>query len=134
MTEYEVEHVMPADAEVVFQVAADTQRMGTWLLAEVDDAGPNRLHLSGELDGRLVDETGLISVRPEQLRIEWGSESDGDYAGWLQVSHAGPGASSVTMHLSFLGDQPEAVGHPEQVEAQMSAALDRLAEQVRERS
>jgi hypothetical protein len=134
MTEYEVERAMPAGADIVFEVAADTEHMGSWLLAEVSDAGPNRLHLEGELDGRHVDETGVVGVRAEQLRIEWGSEGGADYAGWLQVNQAGPGASSVTMHLSFLGDQPEAAGHPEQVEAQMSAALDRLADRVRERS
>jgi polyketide cyclase/dehydrase/lipid transport protein len=130
MTEYEVERGMPADAEIVFDIAADVERMDAWLPAHLTGAGPNRVHLSGDLDGRHVEETGVIGVRRDQLRIEWGSEDGGDYAGWLQVAHAGAGASSVTMHLSFLGDLPEASGpHPE-VEAQMDDALRRLADQV----
>jgi len=130
MAEYEVEHGMPADAEVVFDVAADLERLDAWLPADVTGAGPNRLRVSGEMDGRKVDETGLIGVRPEQLRLEWGSEDDADYAGWLQVQHAGAGASSVTMHLSFFGDQPENRGHQDRVETEMRDALDRLAELV----
>jgi hypothetical protein len=134
MTEYEVEHGMPADAEVVFDIAADLQTMGSWLPAAVTEAGPNRLQVTGELDGRQVDATGLVGVRTEQLRLEWGSAGDGDYAGWLQVFHAGAGASSVVMHLSFLGDQPEAGSHAPQVQVQMSEALRGLAEQVQARA
>jgi hypothetical protein len=66
----------------------------------------------------------------EQLRLEWGSEKNADYAGWLQLAHGAPGASSATMHLSFFGHQPENRGHQETVEDQMRAALDRLAAQV----
>src|SRR5215475_3047505 len=127
MAEYEVERGMPADAEIVFDIAADVDRMDTWLPAHLTGAGPNRVHLTGDLDGRHVEETGVIGVHRDQLRIEWGSEDDGDYAGWLQVAHSGADASSVTMHLSFFGDLLEANGpHPE-VEAQMDDALRHLA-------
>jgi uncharacterized protein YndB with AHSA1/START domain len=130
MAEYEVELGMPADAEIVFDVASDLDRLDSWLPAEVTGEGPNRVHVAGELDGRQVDETGLIDVRKEHLRLEWGSESDADYAGWLQVSHAGSGASSATLHLSFFGGQPENRGHQQGVEKEIEAALRRLADQV----
>ena len=69
------------------------------------------------------------TVRPEQLRLEWGSENSPDYAGWLQVEHAEPGHSSVVMHLSFLGDQPETRSHGDaagQVRGWLDDALGRL--------
>jgi hypothetical protein len=121
---------MPAEAEIVFDVASDVDLMRSWLTADVTDAGPNRLHIAGELDGRPVDRIGLIGIRPDQLRIEWGSEDDDSYAGWLQVAHGGAGASSVTIHLSFLGDQPEARGQQQQVETEIDGALQRLADHV----
>jgi hypothetical protein len=76
-----------------------------------------------------VHADGLVGVRPEQLRLEWGSEDSPDYAGWLQVEHAEPGHSSVVMHLSFLGDQPETRSHgdaPGQVRGWLDDALGRL--------
>jgi len=130
MAEYEVEQGMPAPAEIAFDVASDISQLGSWLPAQVTGEGPNRLHVSGELDGRPVDQTGLFDVRKEQLRLEWGSEANGDYAGWLQVSHAGAGASSATMHLSFFGHQPENRGHQDSVEQAMQEALRHLAERV----
>jgi hypothetical protein len=57
---------------------------------------------------RGVDAEGTVRVQPDQLRVEWGHAPD--YAGWLQVEHAEGDRSTVLLHLSFLGDQPETRG------------------------
>jgi hypothetical protein len=73
-----------------------------------------------------------VQVRPEQLRVEWGHAPD--YAGWLQVEHADPGRSSVVLHLSFLGDQPETHGGApaEEVRRWLDDSLGRLERLVAE--
>ena len=86
---------MPADADTVFAVVSDLDRLSEWM------PGPVDVQPSGEGEG-------TVQVRPEQLRVEWGHAPD--YAGWLQVEHAAPGRSSVVLHLSFLGHQPETHG------------------------
>ena len=85
--------------------------------------------MHADVEPRGVHADGLVGVRPEQLRLEWGSEDSPDYAGWLQVHHAEPGHSSVMMHLSFLGNQPETRGHgnaADEVRAWLDDALGRL--------
>lgn len=134
MAEYEASRSMPATAEVVFDVAGDVEHMGRWLPATIEvtptDTG---VHVEGEAGGRRYSAEGLFRSRPEQLRLEWGSESDA-YAGWLQVSDAAAGASEVTLHLSFLGDQPQTRGEGgEDVKRGIEEALDRLADLVGQR-
>jgi uncharacterized protein YndB with AHSA1/START domain len=111
MTEFEAERGMPADAEVVFGLVADLDNLNEWLPTPVDvrPTGDGEVH--AHVEPRHVDVDGLVRVRPEQLRVEWGSEASPDYAGWLQVEHANPGRSSVVLHLSFLGEQPETRPH-----------------------
>src|SRR6185437_11626515 len=102
MAEFEAERRMPADAEQVFAIVGDLDRLAEWMPAPIGvrPTGDGEVH--ADVEPRNVHADGLVGVRPEQLRVEWGSEDTPDYAGWLQVEHAEPGRSSVVMHLSFL--------------------------------
>ena len=129
MAEFESERDMPADADTVFAVVADLERLPEWM------PPPVGVRPTGEADGvhadvepRGVHAEGMVRVRPEQLRVEWGGEANPDYVGWLQVMHADPHRSSVTLHLSFLGHQPETHAGPEaaQVQRWIEDALTRL--------
>lgn len=127
---------MPAEAEVVFDVMADVNRMEEWLptTVDVEEAGPDLVHVSGEAGGRTYDSEGLFRAQPDQLRIEWGSHGP-DYAGWAQVYHGGAGSSEVNLHLSFLGDQAQANGGDaaEKTRQEMREALERLEQLVARR-
>ena len=133
MAEFEAERRMPADAEAVFRIVGDLKRLPEWMPEPIgvrptgDVGDPTPVH--ADVASRDVHADGLVGVRPEQLRVEWGSEDSPDYAGWLQVFHAEPGHSSVTMHLSFLGDQPETRRHghaADEVRAWLEESLARL--------
>lgn len=128
---------MPAGAERVFAVVSDVEHLDRWLPGAVS------VHPSG---GQAVDVevrdtdgehqgTGTLGVHPDQLRMEWGRRGSADYTGWLQVAHADGDRSSVTLHLSFLGDQPQAHGGDAagDVDRQLDDALDRLARLVVDR-
>lgn len=134
MAEYESARPMPAEAEVVFDVAADVDLMDRWLPSTmvVEPAGPNVVHVEADVAGQHHDTEGLFRARPDQLRLEWGSRDTPDYAGWLQVAHGDTGTSEATLHLSFLGDQPPAHGGAaaDQVRAAMDDALRDLERQV----
>jgi uncharacterized protein YndB with AHSA1/START domain len=137
MTEFEAERTMPAGAQDVFAVVSDLDRLPQWLPHEVAVRPTDDGEVRAEVEQRDVDGRGLVRVRPEQLRVEWGAEHSPDYTGWLQVEHADPGRSSVLLHLSFLGHQPETRPHGharEEVEQWLNASLDRLAELVEGRS
>ena len=129
MAEFEAERRMPAEADAVFAIVGDLNRLPEWMPAPIGvrPTGDGEVH--ADVDARDVHADGLVGVRPEQLRLEWGSENSPDYAGWLQVQHAEAGHSSVTMHLSFLGDQPETRRHghaADEVREWLDDALARL--------
>ncbi|GGZ91839.1 SRPBCC family protein [Streptomyces echinoruber] len=129
MAEYERSRTMPARPEQVFDQAADMDRLGAWL--------PDELHVrTGEPPAVTVheDRTGhdtaaLLRAERDQMRLEWGTRDQGAYAGWLQVSGIGSGASEVTVHLSFF-DEDHDPGERAAREA-LDAGLRRLEEQVR---
>ena len=127
---------MPADAEIVFDVISDVNRMQRWLptAMDVETAGPDRVHVTGGEGDVHYDTEGLFRAQKDQLRIEWGSEGP-DYAGWAQVYHSGAGSSEVNLHLSFFGDQPMAHegAAAEQIRQGMREALARLEEEVKSR-
>jgi len=86
MAEFEAERRMPAEAEQVFAVVGDLDRLSEWMPAPIGvrPTGDGEVH--ADVEPRNVHADGLVGVRPEQLRVEWGSEDSADYAGWLQVS------------------------------------------------
>ncbi|OZM83621.1 SRPBCC family protein [Pseudonocardia sp. MH-G8] len=133
MAEFEAERRMTADAERVFAVVSDLDQLSAWLPVPVDvrPTGDGEVH--ADVPERGVEAEGTVRVRAEQLRVEWGHAPD--YAGWLQVEHADPGRSSVVLHLSFLGDQPEAHGGApaEEVQRWLDDALTRLERLVSHR-
>lgn len=137
MAEYEASRGMPAEAEIVFDVAADVERMERWLptTVAVRSAGPDVVRVAGDSDGRHYEAEGLFRAEKDQLRLEWGSRDTGDYAGWLQIYHGAAGSSEANLHLSFFAHQKQA--HPgaeaDALRAEMDEALRRLAEEVTRR-
>ena len=129
MAEFEADRRMPAEAEAVFAIVGDLDRLPEWMPEPIGVRATGDGEVHADVAPRDVHADGLVGVRPEQLRLEWGSENSPDYAGWLQVQHAEPGHSSVTLHLSFLGDQPETRPHgraADEVRAWLDDALSRL--------
>jgi uncharacterized protein YndB with AHSA1/START domain len=135
--EYEESRRMPAPADVVFDIMSDLDTMQRWLptTMEVEDAGPDRVHVEGDTGGQHYATDGLFRAEKDQLRMEWGSEGP-DYAGWAQVYHEGDDASEVNLHLSFFGDQPEAHRGTaaDRTRQGMQEALQRLEDEVRRRA
>jgi hypothetical protein len=79
-----------------------------------------------DVPARGVAAEGTVRVQPDQLRVEWAHAPE--YAGWLQVEHAEGERSTVLLHLSFLGDQPETHGGApaDEVRRWLDDALARL--------
>ncbi|MFG3109635.1 SRPBCC family protein [Streptomyces tendae] len=132
MTEYERSRTMPAQPEQVFDQAANVGQLETWL--------PRDLHVEPEEPPAVTvhedrtdqDTSALLSARPEQMRLEWGTREQGSYSGWLQVAGLDSGASEVTVHLSFF-DEGHDPGRRTVTEA-LDGSLRRLEDQVRMRT
>ncbi|MET9776526.1 SRPBCC family protein [Streptomyces sp. NPDC006367] len=128
MTEYERSRTMPAQPEQVFDQVADVGRLDTWLPRDlhVEAGEPPAVTVHEDRGGH--DTSALLSARPEQMRLEWGTRDQGSYAGWLQVAGLDGGTSEVTVHLSFFDDSHDP-GERAVAEA-LDTSLRRLEEQV----
>lgn len=108
MAEFEAERGIPAAAERVFAVVSDLDRLPDWMPSPVDVRPTGASGVHADVPERGVDAEGTVRVQPEQLRMEWAHAPE--YAGWLQVEHAEGERSTVLLHLSFRGNQPETRG------------------------
>jgi uncharacterized protein YndB with AHSA1/START domain len=129
MTEYERSRTLPARPERVFDQVADVGRLDTWLPRDlhVETEEPPAVTVHEDRAGH--DTAALLSARPEQMRLEWGTRDQGSYAGWLQVAGLDGGTSEVTVHLSFFDDSHDPGGRT--VTEALDTSLRRLEEQVR---
>ncbi|QPP09676.1 SRPBCC family protein [Streptomyces bathyalis] len=132
MSEHERSRTVAAPPEDVFAQAGDLGQIDAWLPRDlhVRREDPPAVTVHDDSTGR--DAPALLKARPDQLRLEWSTRDGGSYAGWLQVEGIDGGASSVTVHLSFLDE-----GHAppdNEVTVALDESLDRLAEQVRVRA
>lgn len=134
--EYEASKAMPAGKQTAYAVAADLDRMASWLPTTFEVAlnRDGTVHVEGEADGHPYAADGLLGARDQQLRLEWGSDEDGRYAGWLQFTGIEDDASEAVLHLSFLGDQPQAHQRDPEMQRGLEEALERLAQAVAERT
>jgi uncharacterized protein YndB with AHSA1/START domain len=127
MSEHEVSRVLSAPSAAAFAVAADLERLPEWLPTVQVTAGDvdGEVRVAGESKDGPYESEGVWRPQPDQLRVEWGSESRGEperYAGWLQVADSGTDSSEVTIHLSFFDDS-----EPTEIEPALESCLEALA-------
>ncbi|MEU0445715.1 SRPBCC family protein [Streptomyces tendae] len=132
MTEYERSRTMPAQPEQVFDQAANVGQLETWLPRDLHVETDEPPAVTVHEDRTDQDTSALLSARPEQMRLEWGTREQGSYAGWLQVAGLDSGASEVTVHLSFF-DEGHDPGRRTVTDA-LDGSLRRLEDQVRMRT
>lgn len=129
MTEYERSRTMPALPEHVFDQAANVDQMDQWLPAELHVRAEELPAVTVHEDGAAQDTAALLSVRKEQMRLEWGTRDDGAYAGWLQVTGLDAGPTEVTAHVSFFAEEHDPGAQA--VNDALDRSLERLEDQVR---
>ncbi|BCL78056.1 SRPBCC family protein [Ktedonobacteria bacterium brp13] len=61
-----------------------------------------RVRVEGEAKGHKYNSDGYFRVDKARHRMEWGSDGEQKYSGWLQITPLPQGnASEVTVHLTF---------------------------------
>ncbi|MFO7276396.1 MAG: SRPBCC family protein [Pseudomonadota bacterium] len=102
MSEYEHAVTVRAPADKVFEFVSNVENLPHYL-PTVDSAEPQpgeRVRVRGRVQGRSYDSDGYYRVNAAKRRMEWGSDGENQYRGWLTVE--GDGATSnVRVHLSF---------------------------------
>ncbi|WP_199430093.1 SRPBCC family protein [Qaidamihabitans albus] len=141
MAEFEHQREISADPQAVFEVATSMRTLSSWAPegVEVEQADtPGKLHAWVSSGSEIYDAEGFVSVDRDERRLEWGGTGDEGYDGWLQIDpdeRDSERHSIATMHLTFAGEQPEALGgeFTEEADRRIEQSLDRLAALVAER-
>lgn len=134
MAEYEATGGMPADSAVVFGVASDPALMDRWLphALWVRRTGPGTVEAGGEAVPGGGSHQGLVRVRNDQLRVEWGGRDNPEYSGSLQVADAESGTSEVTVHISLMDEPVKETSREraDEVRGMLDESLSRLRAEV----
>jgi len=103
MAEYEKTLRIQADQDSIFDFVSDVTNMPKYLPTthQAELNGEDHVRVKGEVRGHQYDSDGFFKVDPVEYHMEWGSDGENQYRGWLSVEDAGEGSSDVTVHLSF---------------------------------
>ena len=102
MAEYEHSLTVQARADEVFGFVSDISNLPKYLPTthHAEAQGGERVRVRGEAGGHPYDSDGHFRVNTTEHRMEWGSDGENNYSGWLEVQDRGE-TSEVTVHLSF---------------------------------
>ena len=125
MPEYEDSITVQASPEAVFAFVSDVSRLPEYLPtthhAEAQPGG--RVRVQGEAGGQAYDSDGYFRTDQPNGRVEWGSDGENRYSGWLEIDGIAD-ECEVTVHLNF---QPKS-GQEERLESQ-SGSRDETIQQ-----
>lgn len=102
-TEFEQSITVTAAADGVFDFLSEVSNVPQYL-PTVKSAQPQqgeRIRTQGQSGDRTYDSDGHFRVDKQAQRIEWGSDGENDYGGWLAVQGQGESQSQVTVHIHF---------------------------------
>src|SRR5690349_23814909 len=103
MQEFEKSKTVNANPDQVFEYVSDLNNLPQYLptLRHAEQIDGDRIRVEGQAAGKPYEETGFFRADRQRRRMEWGSDGESGYSGWLEVKEAGSGASEVSVHLSF---------------------------------
>ncbi len=111
MADYERAQTVAAPAGALFEFVADVGNLPRYFerMTAAEPAGGEAVRVTAQIDGREREGEAWFRVDQEARRVEWGSEGPNDYHGWLDVTDAGGGRSTVTVHVSTVRveDRPD---------------------------
>ena len=101
-TEFEQSIDVQASADSVFDFISDVKNVPQYL-PTVKNAQPQqgeRIRTQGQVGDRTYDSDGHFRVDKQARRIEWGSDGENDYRGWMSVQGSGD-SSQVKVHIHY---------------------------------
>ncbi len=102
MPEYEEFLEINADPDHIFSFVSHPHNLPQYL-STVHHAEPlenGKIRVTGEAAGHKYDSDGPFKVDRSARRMEWGSDGENQYHGWMTVAPTSTSAT-VTVHLSF---------------------------------
>ena len=128
MPDYEHSLTIEASPETVFDFVSDIKNLPKYLptthQAEAQPGG--RVRVQGEAAGHAYDSDGYFRIDAPNHRLEWGSDGENHYRGWLEIDGAAS-ECEVTVHLMF---QSKREGRDKTISEGLISALESIRSQV----
>lgn len=102
-TEFEQSITVAASADAIFEFISNVKNVPQYL-PTVKNAQPQqgeRIRTQGQVGDRSYDSDGHFRVDKQAHRLEWGSDGENDYRGWLEVQGDGGSQSQVKVHIHY---------------------------------
>lgn len=109
-TEFEQSITVAAPADDIFDFVSDVKNVPQYL-PTVKNAQPQqgeRIRTQGQVGDRSYDSDGHFQVDKQARRLDWGSDGENDYSGWLEVQSESGSQSLVLVHIHY-APKPEVV-------------------------
>ena len=89
------------------------------------------MRVQGEAEGHPYDADGWFHANAADQRLEWGSDGERQYKGWMDIAPQGQ-SSKVTVHLSFDPNQvmDSQSGRDAKINEGLEAALQSIKNHV----
>jgi ribosome-associated toxin RatA of RatAB toxin-antitoxin module len=102
--EYEDTLTVEASPQAVFDFVSDVANLPKYLPTthHAEPQQGERVRVQGEAAGHRYDSDGWFRADRTEYRLEWGSDGENLYSGWLEIDEGtDPDSCTVTVHLSF---------------------------------
>ncbi len=129
-----------ASQDDVFAWVSDVENLPKYLptTREAHMASGEKVHVEGEAKGHEYASDGFFRRNDDENRMEWSSDGDFRYSGWLRVQSAGAQEADVTVHLSFEPSPQESANHSgagggpneQQIQDGLEKALQSIKNQI----
>jgi uncharacterized membrane protein len=103
MQEFQRSETINSSADQVFEFLSDIKNFPKYLptVQNAQFEGGDRIRFQGEAGGQKYDDTGFYRADKQNRRMEWSSDGESNYHGWLEVSEGNNNSCGVTVHLAF---------------------------------
>jgi uncharacterized protein YndB with AHSA1/START domain len=136
---YDSATIVDAPAAEVFRYVSRPENMPEYLdtVSRAEAQGPDRVRIEGGVDGHRYANDGWFNRDEERLRMEWGSDGENVYSGYLEVEERGEGSCEVRVHLDFAPKEEQAERFREQagsrdalIQSRLDSALQSIKDMV----
>lgn len=103
ISDFEQSIEVHAPADQIFSFLADVKNVPQYL-PTVRSAQPQqgeRIRTQGQAGEHSYDSDGHFRIDQQAHRLEWGSDGENDYNGWMQVQDLGNSQSEVRVHIHY---------------------------------
>lgn len=102
MSDFNATREINCPADDLFEYVSNPENMPEYLptVRHAECQGEDRVRMQGESPGGSYDSDGHYRVNDEEMRMDWGSDGDNAYSGWLHVRDMG-GRCLLEVNLRF---------------------------------